>query len=106
MNAELVMIFGKQVSFAGARAKACVAERTQDTHVPRAGRDLIRKTLEDANVTFSVSDPQIYWILEPTYHIYVVARSSGTARIHSRRAVQGPLGRCVDQILLQFHDGG
>ena len=27
----------------------------QDTHVPRAGRDLIRKSLEDANVTTSVS---------------------------------------------------
>lgn len=27
----------------------------QDTHVPRAGRDLIRKSLEDANVTASVS---------------------------------------------------
>lgn len=26
----------------------------QDTHVPRAGRDLIRKSLEDANVTASV----------------------------------------------------
>uniref|UniRef100_A0A8H7Y8D2 Dienelactone hydrolase domain-containing protein n=1 Tax=Psilocybe cubensis TaxID=181762 RepID=A0A8H7Y8D2_PSICU len=35
---ELVMIFGKQ-----------------DTHVPRQGRDLIRKTLEDANVPVSVS---------------------------------------------------
>ena len=27
----------------------------QDTHVPREGRDLIRKTLEDANVPVSVS---------------------------------------------------
>lgn len=35
-KAELVMIFGKQ-----------------DTHVPRAGRDLIRKTLEDGNVSCS-----------------------------------------------------
>ena len=26
----------------------------KDTHVPRAGRDLIRKTLEDANVPVSV----------------------------------------------------
>ncbi len=26
----------------------------QDTHVPREGRDLIRKTLEDANVTATV----------------------------------------------------
>ncbi|KZT74668.1 dienelactone hydrolase [Daedalea quercina L-15889] len=38
---ELVMIFGKQ-----------------DTHVPRAGRDLIRKTLEDANVTVSFFEVQ------------------------------------------------
>ncbi|TPX57995.1 hypothetical protein SpCBS45565_g08108 [Spizellomyces sp. 'palustris'] len=35
-HTELLMIFGKQ-----------------DTHVPRAGRDLIRGTLEDANVTVS-----------------------------------------------------
>ncbi|KAI0030672.1 dienelactone hydrolase [Vararia minispora EC-137] len=40
-KAELVMIFGKQ-----------------DTHVPRAGRDLIRKTLEDANVTCSFLEVQ------------------------------------------------
>jgi len=38
---ELVMIFGKQ-----------------DTHVPRAGRDLIRKTMDDANVTFSFLEVQ------------------------------------------------
>ncbi|EJF66652.1 dienelactone hydrolase [Dichomitus squalens] len=38
---ELVMIFGKQ-----------------DTHVPREGRDLIRKTLEDANVTTSFLEVQ------------------------------------------------
>jgi len=38
---ELVMIFGKQ-----------------DTHVPRAGRDLIRKTLEDANVPVSFLEVQ------------------------------------------------
>jgi len=40
-KAELVMIFGKQ-----------------DTHVPRAGRDLIRKTLEDANVAVSFFEVQ------------------------------------------------
>jgi len=40
-KAELVMIFGKQ-----------------DTHVPRAGRDLIRKTLEDANVACSFLEVQ------------------------------------------------
>ncbi|PIL32013.1 hypothetical protein GSI_06717 [Ganoderma sinense ZZ0214-1] len=38
---ELVMIFGKQ-----------------DTHVPREGRDLIRKTLEDANVPTSFLEVQ------------------------------------------------
>jgi len=38
---ELVMIFGKQ-----------------DTHVPREGRDLIRRTLEDANVTTSFLEVQ------------------------------------------------
>ncbi|OJT12963.1 hypothetical protein TRAPUB_10528 [Trametes pubescens] len=36
-NGEVVMIFGKQ-----------------DTHVPREGRDIIRKTLEDADVTATV----------------------------------------------------
>ncbi|VDB99677.1 unnamed protein product [Peniophora sp. CBMAI 1063] len=40
-KAEMVMIFGKQ-----------------DTHVPRAGRDLIRKELEDANVTCSFLEVQ------------------------------------------------
>lgn len=40
-KAELIMIFGKQ-----------------DTHVPRAGRDLIRSTLEDANVTVSFLEVQ------------------------------------------------
>ncbi|PVG03377.1 alpha/beta-hydrolase [Serendipita vermifera] len=40
-KAELVMIFGKQ-----------------DTHVPRAGRDLIRKTLEDADVACSFLEVQ------------------------------------------------
>ncbi|TFK41109.1 dienelactone hydrolase [Crucibulum laeve] len=38
---ELVMIFGKQ-----------------DTHVPRVGRDLIRSSLEDANVTVSFLEVQ------------------------------------------------
>ncbi|EPQ60774.1 dienelactone hydrolase [Gloeophyllum trabeum ATCC 11539] len=38
---EVVMVFGKQ-----------------DTHVPREGRDLIRKTLEDANVTTTFLEVQ------------------------------------------------
>jgi len=38
---EIVMIFGKQ-----------------DTHVPRQGRDLIRKTLEDANIPVSFLEVQ------------------------------------------------
>ncbi|KAJ2913409.1 hypothetical protein MD484_g7017, partial [Candolleomyces efflorescens] len=40
-STEVVMIFGKQ-----------------DTHVPRKGRDLIRATLEDANVTASFLEVQ------------------------------------------------
>ncbi|KAG8709179.1 hypothetical protein FRC11_005818 [Ceratobasidium sp. 423] len=46
-HTELVMIFGKQ-----------------DTHVPRAGRDLIRKTLEDAKVTFS-------WLEVQAQHAFI-----------------------------------
>ncbi|KAH8084046.1 putative Carboxymethylenebutenolidase [Filobasidium floriforme] len=38
---EVAMVFGKQ-----------------DTHVPREGRDLVRKTLEDANVIFSLHEVQ------------------------------------------------
>lgn len=38
---EVVMVFGKQ-----------------DTHVPREGRDLIRKTLEDSNVVASILEVQ------------------------------------------------
>jgi len=41
IKGELVMIFGKQ-----------------DTHVPRAGRDLIRKALEDASVACSFLEVQ------------------------------------------------
>lgn len=33
----------------------------KDTHVPRAGRDLIRSTLDDAKVTFSVSMMGLSW---------------------------------------------
>ena len=40
IKGELVMIFGKM-----------------DTHVPPAGRDLIRKTLHEAGVTFSFYEP-------------------------------------------------
>lgn len=40
IKAELVMIFGKR-----------------DTHVPREGRDLIKKTLEDKGLTFSWYEP-------------------------------------------------
>ncbi|KAF9426652.1 hypothetical protein BGZ76_002665, partial [Entomortierella beljakovae] len=41
IQGEVVMIFGKQ-----------------DNHVPRAGRDLIRKTLEDAEVTTTFLEVQ------------------------------------------------
>lgn len=51
------MIFGKQVRHG---SRVCFPQSRahtfprQDTHVPREGRDLIRKTLEDANVTATV----------------------------------------------------
>lgn len=50
------MIFGKQVSCAFLSLIAFSDARIirQDTHVPRAGRDLIRKILEDASVSVSV----------------------------------------------------
>jgi carboxymethylenebutenolidase len=51
IKAELVMIFGKM-----------------DNHVPAEGRDLIRKTLHDAGVTFSFYEPawaQREWLAEP-----------------------------------------
>ncbi|KAG9005465.1 hypothetical protein FRB94_001550 [Tulasnella sp. JGI-2019a] len=49
---ELLMIFGKQ-----------------DTHVPRAGRDVIRKTLEDNNVIFS-------WMEVQAQHAFIRDESS------------------------------
>lgn len=36
------------------------SELYQDTHVPRSGRDLIRLTLEDANLPVSVSISHCY----------------------------------------------
>ena len=55
---ELVMIFGRQVRLycvlIAISQTRCFLSSTQDTHVPRGGRDLIRKTLEDANITASV----------------------------------------------------
>ncbi|ESK87898.1 dienelactone hydrolase family protein [Moniliophthora roreri MCA 2997] len=49
---ELVMIFGKQ-----------------DTHVPRAGRDLIRSTLEDANIP-------VTWLEVQAQHAFIRDESS------------------------------
>ena len=49
---ELMMIFGKQ-----------------DTHVPRAGRDLIRSTMEEANVKFS-------WLEVQAQHAFIRDESS------------------------------
>lgn len=51
-HAELLVILGKQ-----------------DTHVPRAGRDLIRRTLEDANVTVS-------WVELQAQHAFIRDTSS------------------------------
>ena len=52
------MIFGKQVSYTTLSfANGNRNTIHKDTHVPRVGRDLIRKTLEDANVPVSVRFP-------------------------------------------------
>ncbi|KAF8216177.1 dienelactone hydrolase [Mycena galopus ATCC 62051] len=56
---ELVMIFGKQ-----------------DTHVPRAGRDLIRTTLEDANVPVSVMEPCVHFLEVQAQHAFIRDESS------------------------------
>jgi hypothetical protein len=62
----LQMIFGKQVSRT-ALFLHCVSVVNRsiirkDTHVPRAGRDLIRKTLEDASVPVSVRPSSFFTV--------------------------------------------
>jgi hypothetical protein len=82
------MIFGKQVSrntqFSVAIGNGSIIRK--DTHVPRAGRDLIRKTLEDANVPVSVRFPL------PSRCIAINAISvpggTGPTRLHPRRELQ------------------
>lgn len=49
------MIFGKQVRPFEPKPLNDASNLGKDTHVTRQGRDLIRKTLEDANVPVSVS---------------------------------------------------
>lgn len=51
----------------------------QDTHVDRPGRTLIRETLDDANVRFSVS------LQLPGPADITVPRGSGPARLYPRR---------------------
>jgi hypothetical protein len=62
------MIFGMQVSVRGEWPLSRSRYPRQDTHVPRAGRDLIRATLEDANVTTSVRLLMLWSLLNHTHH--------------------------------------
>lgn len=59
----------------------------QDTHVPRVGRDLIRATLDDANVTVSVCRhvqyPEVFF--ERSLNLPTVPRGPGAACFHPRR---------------------
>lgn len=78
------MIFGKQVR-AVQRPIECSYLNSmilQDTHVPRAGRDLIRKTLEDANVLTSVRISLCRQCIHLT-HLIVPGGTSAT-RLHPR----------------------
>jgi hypothetical protein len=58
------MIFGKQVHGSFILVSQSLISCDKDTHVPRAGRDVIRSTLEDANVPVSVINAHIYLRVE------------------------------------------
>jgi carboxymethylenebutenolidase len=58
------MIFGKQVHGSFMLVSQSLISSDKDTHVPRAGRDVIRSTLEDANVPVSVINVHIYLRVE------------------------------------------
>lgn len=91
LNATVQMIFGKQ-----------------DTHVPRAGRDLIRSTLEDQNVISSVSFRALVSYngsLECNVCCVVVHRSPSSTCLHSRRVIQRTLGCGPHSKLVQYDDG-
>lgn len=86
----LQMIFGKQVSRT-ALFLHCVSVVNRsiirkDTHVPRAGRDLIRKTLEDASVPVSVRPSSFFTV----YAINAISVPGGTGStcLHPRREFQ------------------
>jgi carboxymethylenebutenolidase len=73
IKGELVMIFGKM-----------------DNHVPAEGRDLIRKTLHEAGVTFSFYEPawaQRKFCIDMAMEITLTC----CRRFHSRRTKQGPV---------------
>jgi hypothetical protein len=99
------MIFGKQVSSTSLSSvvfgnwSIC-----KDTHVPRAGRDLIRKSLEDANVPVSVCTFSFFGV----YRINAISVPGGTGptRLHPRREFQREMGRCLDTLVVQLYDGG
>lgn len=76
--------------------------------MPREGRDLIRKTLEDRDIAFTVS-PSL-----PPYPLNVISRhpalpaangSPSATRLHPRQQLQRPLGRRLDAWFVRDDDG-
>ena len=89
-------MFGKQVchtSFGPILVLLTYHVYLQDTHVPRAGRDLIRSTLEDAKVPVSVSPfypPCIVaWLLsgEPLFSSWKSKRNMRSFEMNHPKAV-------------------
>lgn len=78
----------------------------QDTHVPREGRDLIRKELEDARVIVSVGSRPDPRSVECSENKRAVFGGASATRVYSGRVVQGPLGRRPHTIAVLVHDGG
>ncbi len=81
IKGELVMIFGKM-----------------DNHVPPEGRDLIRKTLHEAGVTFSFYEPA--WAQRKSLFL----SASSDNRIDAALTVMSRTSRGVDK--LSFSQGG
>lgn len=77
----------------------------QDTHVPREGRELIRKELEDANVIASVRvrpDPRSVACSDRKGS---VSGGASATRVYSGRVIQGSLGCRSHTVPVLVHDG-
>lgn len=78
----------------------------QDTHVDRKGRTLIRDTLDDAGLTFTVSLNYCIRLSQMCCSLtLIVPRSSGTTCFHQRRIFERSMGCCVISITIRDDDG-